>query len=246
MSSAGSQHNPRPVSSNTTYALAAVAVVVIGLLVFAAFKWTKQAPTEVRNDGYGAVREAAVQATATPEGVIRLGKPDATKTVDIFEDPICPACGAMETTFGQELAQKIDEGKLAVNYHFVTFLDTQSKSKDYSTRAFAANLCVAQTGSGPTYSKFHEALFTTKQPEEGGDDLSNPALATLAIESGAPESVGPCITNGTQLDAARAAAKKNLDDLDARTGNKAATPAIYDGTTKIDWTDPNWVVNLAP
>ncbi|MBW0271324.1 serine/threonine protein kinase [Nocardia sp. MH4] len=246
MSSVGSQHNPRPVSSNTTYALAAVAVVVIGLLVFAAFKWTKQAPTEVRNDGYGAVRDAAVQVTTTPEGVIRLGKPDATKTIDIFEDPICPACGVMETTFGQELAQKIDEGKLAVNYHFVTFLDPQSKSKDYSTRAFAANLCVAQAGSGPAYSKFHEALFTTKQPEEGGDDLSNPALATLAVESGAPESVGPCITNGTQLDAARAAAKKNLDDLDARTGNKAATPAIYDGTTKIDWTDANWVVTLAP
>lgn len=246
MSSAGSQHNPRPVSSNTTYALAAVAVVVIGLLVFAAFKWTKQTPTEVRNDGYGAVRDAAVQVTATPEGVIRLGKPDATKTIDIFEDPICPACGVLETTYGQELAQKIDEGKLAVNYHLVTFLDAQSKSEDYSTRAFAANLCVAQTGSGPTYSKFHEALFTTKQPDEGGDDLSNPALATLAIESGAPESVGPCITNGTQLDAARTAAKQNLDDLDARTGNKAATPAIYDGTTKIDWTDANWVVNLAP
>ncbi|MGW6729594.1 DsbA family protein [Nocardia sp. NPDC055029] len=246
MSSAGSQHNPRPVSSNTTYALAAVALVVIGLLVFAAFKWNKTAPTEVRNDGYGAVREPAVLVAIQPDGVIRLGRPDAPKTVDIFEDPLCPACGVMETTFGQELAQKIDEGKLAVNYHFVAFLDPQSKSKDYSTRAIAANLCVAQTGSGPTYSKFHEALFTTKQPDEGGADLSNPALATLAIESGAPESVGPCITNGTQLDAARAAAKQNLDDLDARTGNKAATPAIYDGTTKIDWTDENWVLNLAP
>ncbi|MEV6058761.1 DsbA family protein [Nocardia asteroides] len=246
MSSAGSSHNPRPVSSNTTYALAAVALVVIGLLVFAAFKWNKQAPTEVRNDGYGAVRDAAVQVSASPEGVIRLGRPDAAKTVDIFEDPICPACGVLETTFGQELAQKIDEGKLAVNYHFVTFLDAQSKSKDYSTRAFAANLCVAQANSGPAYGKFHEALFTTRQPEEGGEDLSNPALAALAIESGAPESVGPCITNGTQLDAARAAAKKNLDDLDARTGNKAATPSVYDGTTKIDWTDENWVVNLAP
>jgi protein-disulfide isomerase len=246
VSSAGSQHNPRPVSSNTTYALAAVAVVVIGLLVFAAFKWNKPTPTEVRNDGYGPVREAAVQVTTTPEGVIRLGRPDAAKTVDIFEDPLCPACGAMETAFGQELAQKIDEGKLAVNYHFVTFLDEQSKSKDYSTRAVAASLCVAQTGSGPTFGKFHEALFTTKQPDEGGADLSNPALATLATESGAPESVASCITGGAQLDAARTAAGKNLADLDARTGNKSATPAIYDGTTAIDWRDDTWVTTLAP
>ncbi|MGY0501010.1 DsbA family protein [Nocardia sp. FBN12] len=246
MSTAGSSHNPRPVSSNTTYALAAVAVVVIGFLVFAAFKWNKQAPTEVRNDGYGAVREAAVQVTTTPEGVIRLGRPDAAKTIEIFEDPICPACGVMETTFGQELAQKIDEGKLAVNYHLVAFLDAQSKSNDYSTRAVAANLCVAQAGSGATYSKFHEALFTKKQPEEGGPDLSNPALATLATESGAPEPVAACINNSAENEAAKTAAAKNLADLDARTGDKAATPAIYDGTTKIDWLDENWVVNLAP
>ncbi|WP_446226190.1 DsbA family protein [Nocardia sp. IBHARD005] len=246
MSTAGSSHNPRPVSSNTTYALAAVAVVLIGLIVFAAYKWSAEPPPAVRNEGYGPVREAAVQVSTTPEGVIRLGRPDAPKTVDIFEDPLCPACGAMETSFGQELAQKIDEGKLAVNYHLVSFLDPQSKSKDYSTRAIAANLCVAQAGSGPTYSKFHETLFTKRQPAEGGSDLSNPALATIATESGAPESVAACINNGTQSDAAKTAAAKNLADLDARTGNKAATPSIYDGTTKINWQDENWVVNLAP
>ncbi|MFC4125214.1 DsbA family protein [Nocardia rhizosphaerae] len=246
MSNAGSKHTPRPVSSNTTYALAAVALVVIGLLVFAAFKWNKPTPTEVRNDGYGAVRDTAVQVTATPEGVIRLGRPEAAETVDIFEDPLCPACGTMETTFGQEIAQKVDEGKLAVNYHLVAFLDDRSKSKDYSTRAIAASLCVAQTGSGPTFGKFHESLFTTKQPDEGGEDLSNPALATLATESGAPESVASCITGGAQLAPARTAASKNLADLDARTDNKSATPAIFDGTNAIDWRDENWVITLAP
>ncbi|MCA2206468.1 DsbA family protein [Nocardia rosealba] len=245
MSTAGSSHNPRPVSSNTTYALGAVALVVIGLIVFAVYKWSAEPPA-VRNDGYGAVREAAVQVSTTPEGVIRLGRPDAPKTIDIFEDPLCPACGVMETSYGQELAQKIDEGKLAVNYHLVAFLDDQSKSKDYSTRAIAANLCVAQTGSGPTYGKFHKALFVDRQPDEGAEDLSNPALATLATESGAPESVAACITHATQRDAAATAAKSALADLDARTGNKSATPTIYDGTTTVDWRDENWVTTLAP
>ncbi|MFC4375107.1 DsbA family protein [Nocardia halotolerans] len=246
MSKAGSSHKPSPVSSNTTYALGAVALVVIGLIVFAAFKWGKETPTEVRNDGYGAVREAAVEVAVQPEGVIRLGRPDAAKTIDIFEDPLCPACGLMERGFGQELAQKVDEGKLAVNYHFVAFLDPQSKSEDYSTRAIAANLCVAQAGSGPAYSKFHETLFVDRQPAEGAEDLSNPALATIARESGSPESAAACIANSTQRDAAATAAQKNLADLDARTDNKAATPAIYDGTTAIDWRDENWVVDLAP
>ncbi|MFB7875693.1 MULTISPECIES: DsbA family protein [unclassified Nocardia] len=246
MSSAKSPHNPRPVSSNTTYALAAVALVLIGAIVFAAYKWGNDGPPPVRNEGYGPVHDPAVQVSTTPAGVIRLGRPDAAKTIDLFEDPICPACGVLETSYGQELAQKIDEGELAINYHFVTFLDDKSKSKDYSTRAFAANLCVAQTGSGPIYGKFHETVFTTRQPDEGAADLSNPALARIATESGAPESVATCITGGAQLDAARTAAATNLADLDARTGNKSATPSVYDGTTKLDWSDENWVTTLTP
>lgn len=245
MSTAGSPHKPRPVSSNSTYALAAVAVVLIGLIVFAAFRWSAD-PPGVRNDGYGPVREEAVVVSVSEAGVIRLGRPDAAKSIDIFEDPLCPACGTLETSYGQELAQQIDEGKLAVNYHFVTFLDDRSKSQDYSTRAVAASRCVAETGSGPLYGKFHEALFTTRQPAEGRDDLSNPALAALATESGAPESVATCIADGTQLDPARTAAATALTELDARTDNKAATPAIYDGDTKIDWTNQNWVVDLTP
>ncbi|WP_188828057.1 DsbA family protein [Nocardia camponoti] len=247
MSTAGSPHTPRPVSSRTTYALAAVALVLIGLVVAFWLIAGRHDPVAVRDDGYGNVHNTAVVSSVQPDGVIRVGKPDAAVTIEMFEDPLCPACGALERVYGQEIAKKMDEGKLAVNYHLLTFLDPQSKSKDYSTRASAANLCVAQGGSGPVYSAFHSTLFTTKQPEEGGaPDLDNAALAAIAKESGAPESVATCITSGAQLATAKAADHSGQQDLSKRLDGQVATPSVFQGTTRIDTKDENWVNKVAP
>ncbi|WP_280235186.1 DsbA family protein [Nocardia cyriacigeorgica] len=231
-------------SSKTTYALGAVALVLIGLVVFLAYTWMDD-EAEVRNDGYGSVRDAAVVAAAQPDGAVVLGRPGVTKIIDVFEDPLCPACGALEHIHGQEIAQKIDEAKLAVRYRFVTFLDPKSASGDYSTRATAALQCVAADGSGPAFSKFHDALFTTRQPDEGSD-LSNDDLAALAKESGATDTATECITTGTQLDAAKVNAIKADAALTTLLDGPAATPSVFDGTTRIDVGNETWVTDTAP
>ncbi|MBF6466876.1 thioredoxin domain-containing protein [Nocardia beijingensis] len=229
-------------SSATTYALGAVALVIV-LIVIAAIRWGRD-DAAVRNDGYGSVRDPAVHSQLEPNGAILLGRPDAKKTIDIFEDPLCPGCGSLERIYGQEIAQKIDEGALAVRYRLVNFLDARSRSKDYSTRAVAANQCVAESGSGPVYSKFHTELFTTKRPSEGGADLSNEELAAIAGDAGAAESVRQCIATGAEVDAARATAMAQTTALGEALGGSAATPAVFDGTTKVDTNDENWVVSL--
>ncbi|MGW4328865.1 DsbA family protein [Nocardia sp. NPDC004573] len=230
-------------SSATTYALGAVALVVIVLIVIAAIRWGRD-DAAVRNDGYGSVRDPAVHSQLEPNGAILLGRPDAKKTIDLFEDPLCPGCGSLERIYGQEIAQKIDEGALAVRYRLVNFLDARSRSKDYSTRAVAANQCVAESGSGPVYSKFHTELFTTKRPSEGGADLSNEELAAIAGDAGAAESVRQCIATGAEVDSARATAMAQTAALGEALGGSAATPAVFDGTTKVDTNDENWVVSL--
>ncbi|MFE3443546.1 DsbA family protein [Nocardia sp. NPDC059180] len=232
-------------SSNTTYALGAVALVLIALVVFLAYRWT-QDPIEVRNDGYGSVREPAVVVAMQPDGAMVLGKPGVTKIIDVYEDPMCGACGALEHTFGQEIAQKVDEGKLAIRYRFVNFLNPKSDSGDYSTRAIAALQCVAADGSGPTFSKFHDALFTDRQPREGSSDLSNDELAGIAKESGAPATAAECITSNAQLDAATINAVKADAALTTLLDGPAATPSVFDGTTKLDTTSATWVTDLAP
>ncbi|WP_227996000.1 DsbA family protein [Nocardia australiensis] len=230
-------------SNKTTYALGAVAVVLIAVIVILAMRWGRGEPAP-RNDGYGPVRNPSVVAVLAPDGAILVGRPDAAKTVDVYEDPLCPGCGSMERIHGQEIAQLQDEGKLAVRYHLVNFLESKSPSKDYSTRAIAANECVAEAGSGPVYSKFHELVFATKQPTEGGADLSNAELADVAREAGASEQVQQCISGGAKVDAARANAQVALGRLNELLNGRASTPSAFDGQSKLDVNNEEWVADL--
>ncbi|MGV9409779.1 DsbA family protein [Nocardia sp. NPDC003693] len=243
MSTPSSKHTPRPVSSKTTYALAAVAVVVIGLIVFAVMQWSGGGD-EVRNDGYGSSRNPEVSVALDSDGAIVLGKSGVAKTVEIYEDPLCPACGQLERRYGQEIAQQVDEGKIAVRYRLVNFLDDASRSKDYSTRAVAANECVAQAGDGPVYAKFHTALFTTDQPEERAADHDNAALAALAKNAGASADVVSCIITGDRLETARGHAESAISSLKSALGSdKAATPTVFVDGKKADVNDSEWVLN---
>jgi protein-disulfide isomerase len=231
-------------SSKTTYALGGVALALIVVIVILALRWGRD-ETTVRNDGYGPVHNAAVVAAVQPDGVILVGRPDARKTLDVYADPLCPGCGSMERVYGQEIAQQQDEGTLALRYHLVNFLESKSGSKNYSTRAIAANECVAEAGSGPVYSKFHALLFTTKQPKEGGSDLSNEELAAVAREAGASDQVAQCIASGAKVDAARAHAQGALATLNELLDGRAATPSVFDGKTKLDVNNEEWVVEAA-
>lgn len=244
MSSSPSDYTPRPVSSRTTYALGALAVVLIALIVFLVYRWSSGGTTEVRNNGYGSVHQAAVVVSLESDA-IRLGRADAPKTIDIYLDPLCPACGILERRYGQEIAQKLDEGKLAVRYLYVDFLNDRSASKDYSTRAIAALQCVAEGGSGPVFAEFHDTLFTTRQPDEGSD-LGNDELATIAAEAGATETARQCIVLHTRHAAAEAAAAAATKALTEALSDKAATPTVFDGDTKIDVNDSEWVQHMAP
>lgn len=243
MSQQRPNYTPRPMSSATTFALGGIALAMIVLIVFLVFRWGAS-DAEIRNDGYGPVREPAVEVTLREDGVVVLGRPGAQPVVDIYEDPLCPACGTLERIYGQEIAQRVDQGALTVAYHYVAFLNPKSDSGDYSTRAIAATRCVAATGDGPLYARFHDQLFVTDQPAEGKSDHSNEALADLARTAGAPADAVDCVATGAQVAAAEKAAETALADLNARLDNDAATPSLFHGDTKLDANNAEWVAEL--
>ncbi|MFC9894215.1 DsbA family protein [Nocardia sp. NPDC127579] len=245
MSQSRSNYTPRPMSSATTYALGALALAVVVLIVILMTRMGREQSLPTRNDGYGPVRNPAVISVLGSDGVVLLGRPAAAKTIDAYEDPLCPACGRIERAYGQELAQKVDEGKLAIRYHYLNFLDDRSGSGDYSTRAIAANACVAAAGSGPAYSKFQHALFTDRQPEEDGDDLSNQQLADLARDSGASAEALTCITSGAKLESAESTAATSSNTLKGINDGTVATPSFFTGTERVDLENQNWVVEIA-
>ncbi|WP_072807344.1 DsbA family protein [Rhodococcoides yunnanense] len=240
------KHTPQPTSSRSTYILAGVALVVVVVVVVVAILWQRgdDAP---RNDGYGSVKDPAVVSTVQDGGVVQLGRPGAPDTVDIFEDPMCPFCGQLETKHGQELAQKIDDGSVAVRYHMVVLpqLDEASASGNYSSRAVAASHCVAASENAIVYSAFHAGLFDSNfQPEENADsDRSDSELAALAHTSGASDSTARCITSGEKSAEATTDAAAAREAL-AASGAQGTPGVLVNGELVDALRDSGWVESI--
>lgn len=238
------KYNPQPESSRSTYILGGLAIVVIAAVVIGGVLWQSDRD-KPRNDSYGSVQSSDVQVVLQDNGVTLLGKPGAPVTIDVYEDPMCPYCAELEHKNGQELAQKIDEGSVAVRYHILNFLNQLSASGDYSTRAVAAAQCVAATGNGRAYSAFHAALFSPdNQPaEKGSSDHSNDQLAQIARDSGASDEAAQCIASGARVEQAAADAEVGRQGLAA--SGATGTPAVINNGVVIDALgNENWVTEL--
>jgi protein-disulfide isomerase len=228
-------------SNRTQLIIGGIAIAVIIAIIAIGLVMNKK-ESAIQSEGYG----ASTQSVATESnGIVTVSKPGTTPgtTIDVYEDALCPVCAEFERQFGQQINKALDEGTLAVNFHMLTFLDTQSFSQDYSTRASAALLCVAQQGGSTpgVYMKYHSTLLDSgTQPEERGTaDLTNEQLAELATSSGAPAGAAECITSGQNIAAAEAAATASTETLRQATGGQVATPTVvHNGAPvqlSVDW-----------
>lgn len=114
-------------------------------------------------------------------------------TLDTYIDPMCPICGAFESTNGGTIADAAAAGKVTVRVHPMNFLDRASQGTAYSTRADAALTCVA-AGKPDALLDYLSSLYA-HQPEEGSKGLTDARLIALAQGVGAD--IGSCVKNGT-------------------------------------------------
>lgn len=223
--------------SRRRWLLTAAIAVIISALIAGFLIWgrptQKIAPTN------------SVTVSEMASGVV-VGSPEAPKTIDFFNEPLCPACGRTVRTYLTAVEELINEKKIAVRFHLLNFLDKNSASGDYSTRAVAANYCVADHQDPALYIGFYEAIFATEfQPQESAKtDRTNSELADLARKLGAPPSVVTCIESGAKLDVAKSKAKVGSDRLSERLNGTVSTPSVFDGDVPVDVNDPNWVKSL--
>ena len=131
--------------------------------------------------------------------VTQPGTNNPKAVISFYEDFLCPACGNFERTFGPTVSNLIDIGAIAADYSMVSILDNP-KNQNYSSRAGAAALCVADE-SLDAFRRFHTALFSAGvQPDERGTNFpDNAKLIELAREAGVVGKVPDCINSGKYL-----------------------------------------------
>ncbi|WP_421845403.1 serine/threonine protein kinase PknE [Mycobacterium sp.] len=215
-----------------------VVTVVVGVGITLARQWgssTSSSPPQRPSD--------AVELRVLPDGVF-VGSSAAAMTIDIFNEPICPPCGTFIRSFSIDIDDAVDSKKLAVRFHLLNFLDSQSHSKNYSTRAVAATYCVAAQNEPKLYTNFYSALFDSDfQPSESGAaDRTDGELANLANTFGASSTTINCINSGEDVGIAESKATKadtTLSELGA-----TGTPFVWDGNRAVDYQDPNWLTQV--
>ena len=112
----------------------------------------------------------AVASQAVPKGALGFGQamvvnPDATgvPTLDVYEDPQCPACKLFETTYGPTVTQLVEAKQVKLVVHTMTFLDAMLRN-DSSVRAANGAFCAADQGK---FYDYMSAVYAAQPAKEG-------------------------------------------------------------------------------
>jgi serine/threonine-protein kinase len=217
---------------------AAALIVVVALVVWLAWP-SPPSPSSPPSPPANAVKLQVL------DDAVSVGADEAPKTIDVFNEPICPPCGQFIRSYSTDMQTAINNKKIQVHYHLLNFLDSKSASGDYSTRAVAAALCVASANDPKLYIDFYAGLFGSSfQPKENASaDPTDDDLAGLAESVGAQSSVTDCIKSSRDLDTAKTKAANGYSTLQGLM-SQPSTPSVFDGQTKIDISDSKWLNRL--
>ncbi|MFC7505358.1 DsbA family protein [Nocardioides sp. CPCC 206347] len=128
----------------------------------------------------------AVAAGSSDYGVT-IGDKDAPHSVIIYEDFLCPYCGALESETRGDLEDLAAEGKVLVEYRPFNLLGAEGRT--YPIRAANAFALVLEKSGPDVAKKFHDLLFENQPSEANADaEASNDDIIELAVEAGASES----------------------------------------------------------
>lgn len=204
------------------------AVIALGVIAIFVFS-----PKQETNDPIPSQSEALVPATAnsagafhiTNEGVVPVDSSNVSDIrLDMFFDPMCPGCGAVDRTLSGAIDKLVSDKEIDFYATPVSFLDRAS-SDNYSTRAVNALITVAENDP-KNFLNFMSALYVT-QPSEGADyvSVSDENLGTIAQSVGVPESVTSLFSKHSYFNWISESTKKQSDRTDIFP-KKLSTPTL--------------------
>lgn len=133
-----------------------------------------------------AVGTAGSSPPPNGDGLV-IGDPAAPVEVVIYQDFMCPACGAFERANRLDIDQLVANGTARVVIHPMNFKDHSSQGTRFSTRA--ANALVAVAMDQPDKALAFNAALYDHQPEQNTTGLTDAEIASIARQAGVSESV---------------------------------------------------------
>ncbi|MFD3883461.1 DsbA family protein, partial [Streptomyces microflavus] len=174
------------------------ALAVVGGISYGVMQLNKPDAWEAAAD---AKTVSAPKNTSGADGTtVVIGKSDAKKTLELYEDSRCPVCATFEQGVGETVAKDVEAGKYKVKYVGATFIDNTDNGEG-SKNALSA-LGAALDVSPEAFMDYKAALYSAKfHPQESEDKF---AKDSFLIEV--------------------------ADSVDALKGNKAFQKDVEDGT----------------
>ncbi|SDR22379.1 Protein-disulfide isomerase [Tsukamurella pulmonis] len=182
---------------------------------------------------------AAGASAGSSAGAVRVGT--GGESITIYVDFLCPACKTFEDRDGDAIGAAVAAGKLTVEYRPVSFLDPQSASGDYSSRALRAFLAVGRDAPASAVP-FLRALFAAQPQEAGSTDATDQQLADRARGAGAPDDVAEKIRTGATGIDGKAVGAANVRLLAAAGGT--GTPTVLHNGAPVVLNDPGWLPKI--
>ncbi|MFD6879271.1 MULTISPECIES: DsbA family protein [unclassified Streptomyces] len=151
-----------------------VAGAVVGVLALAG--GVGYAVVQANQPGYW--DKAADAALVKPKNTtgedgttVVIGKAEAKKTLELYEDSRCPACASFEQAVGEQVKKDVDAGKYKLRYFGATFIDNAVKGEG-SKNALSA-LGAALNVSPQAFLDYKGALYSKElHPEETVDSFA--------------------------------------------------------------------------
>jgi protein-disulfide isomerase len=214
--------------------VAALAIVVlVAVVIVNSIRPAGPGPENMASNGIviGQGFEAERTAATPPEGEPTPTEPrDDQIQIQIYQDYMCPACGAFDEANRATLEQLLETGAATVEVHPISILDRTSLGTKYSTRSASAAACVAQHAPDSFWA-FNTAMFDNR-PEEGTPGLTNDEIVDVAESAGIDTSgeLGACITEGRFMswveDATVRAGTQPLPGTDGEVADRTPTVIV--------------------
>ncbi|MCX2948870.1 DsbA family protein [Lentzea sp. NEAU-D7] len=182
-------------------------------------------------------------------GTVVAGQEDAPVVINVYEDFLCPACGAFEERYGQDVHERLTNGSLRVRYHLVNLLDQRSDPPGYSLTAANAALGVA-SHEPQAFLDFHTTLMRHMPPEHSRP-YNDDQLIDLARRLGVTaDAFAAAVRDRAFADAVRSQleAARNDPALKRQSGDGQShfgTPTVtHDGRVLDVFANQDWLTDL--